>query len=110
MCESETCKVCAHRREFRYLRAEHGDLLPSGLPRAYVARKKCEVLSEPRCCSGSRFSSVLALPPVILSWNSRLGRHAKYGFASLAADQRDGFRRCARGSLGRAPLNGLATY
>jgi len=53
-------------RQFFIVRADHTDLLPSGLSCAYVAREKNVSLSERAAAAEGRFSPLLALPPGML--------------------------------------------
>src|SRR5260370_39167803 len=104
---TELGALCEIRRQVFHWSANHEDLLPSNLPLAYVAGENRAVLPHRRCCRRSGVSPVLALPPGVLSWNSRMGWHAKHGFASIAPDRRNGFARRRHRSSGGTYGNGV---
>ena len=102
MLASEISARCALRRQVLHRRPKHEDLLPSNLSRPNVQRDQYTLFSDCRGGRRGRFSPLLTVPARMFARSTGLGRDAKYGFPSAAADRRKWprkrGRRTARGT------------
>src|SRR5215467_8498769 len=88
---SEAVARRALRRQVLRGRPQHGNLLPSNLPRPHRQGEQRALLSERRGRRRSWLSPLPAVPPGMFSWNSRLVRNPQHGGARAAAHRREQF-------------------
>src|SRR6185436_19548201 len=99
----------AFRRTLLHRRHDHRDLLQAHLPGAVPEVVERALLSVGRSSSGTRISTVPALPSRSVAWYSRMAGRVLNGFTRAEADRRKRTRWRRSGHAGRTTGHRLAT-